>query len=65
MDETSIDHVSKLPLSRVAHPICPKCQMRMLVTAGFKKDPEKRTYECLRCGYIRKPTDSTTLTSAA
>jgi hypothetical protein len=31
--------------------VCPSCGMNMVVVAGRNLDPEKRTYECLRCGH--------------
>jgi hypothetical protein len=29
--------------------------MQMIVTKGAKLDPERKTYECLRCGHEQKP----------
>jgi Zn ribbon nucleic-acid-binding protein len=37
------------------HPPCPVCEMRMLVTDGFKLDRERQTLECLRCGHVDRP----------
>jgi Zn ribbon nucleic-acid-binding protein len=34
---------------------CPKCEMGMIVVAGFGGEPELKTFECLRCGHIEKP----------
>jgi predicted RNA-binding Zn-ribbon protein involved in translation (DUF1610 family) len=34
---------------------CPKCGMLMIVTKDFALKPDKRTYECLRCGHIIEP----------
>jgi predicted RNA-binding Zn-ribbon protein involved in translation (DUF1610 family) len=36
-------------------PDCPKCGMQMIVTKGAKLEPERKTYECLRCGHEPKP----------
>jgi ribosomal protein S27AE len=30
-------------------PHCPQCKMRMIAT-----DPARKTYECLRCGYVQR-----------
>jgi predicted RNA-binding Zn-ribbon protein involved in translation (DUF1610 family) len=38
-----------------ARPDCPKCGMLMIVTKDFAVRPDKRTYECLRCGHIIEP----------
>lgn len=34
---------------------CSKCQMGMIVIAGFGLDPEHKTLECLQCGEIVTP----------
>jgi hypothetical protein len=39
-----------------AHPICPKCQMRMITVP----EPAPAQYECLRCSYS-EPTSSVEL----
>jgi len=39
------------------HPKCPNCQMGMIVVSGFGKDSERKTYECLQCGYIGKASE--------
>jgi hypothetical protein len=31
---------------------CPKCQMGMIVVAGFGLDAEEKTFECLQCERI-------------
>jgi DNA-directed RNA polymerase subunit RPC12/RpoP len=36
-------------------PHCPDCDMRMIVTKGAKLEPERKTYECLRCGHEQNP----------
>lgn len=28
----------------------------MIVSAGFDLEHERRTFECLRCGYVQAPT---------
>jgi hypothetical protein len=42
-------------LPRYDRPRCPDCDMSMIVTAGINLDPERKTFECLRCGRIEKP----------
>jgi hypothetical protein len=34
---------------------CVKCDMRMVVAAGFDLEPEQMTFECLQCGHVEKP----------
>ena len=36
-------------------PPCPECEMNMIVVSDFDRDPDKMTFECLRCGHIKKP----------
>jgi Zn ribbon nucleic-acid-binding protein len=40
---------------RYARPSCPKCDMAMIVTAGFQLDNDHQTFECLRCGHTQAP----------
>ena len=35
--------------------ICPTCDMSMIVVAGFDREPDKQTHECLRCGHVELP----------
>ena len=35
--------------------ICPQCEMNMIVVAGFDRDCERQTFECLRCGHVETP----------
>jgi hypothetical protein len=39
-------------------PLCPKCTVAMIVTSGFKLEPEQQTFECLRCGHVVSPQPS-------
>jgi hypothetical protein len=36
-------------------PRCPECDVAMIATHGFGADTERKTFECLKCGLIRKP----------
>jgi uncharacterized Zn finger protein len=38
-------------------PDCPDCGMQMIVAKDMILEPERRTYECLRCGHVIKPGD--------
>ena len=38
-------------------PDCRKCGMQMIAVKDLTLEPEKRTYECLRCGNIAHPGD--------
>jgi hypothetical protein len=29
--------------------------MNMIISKGFKSNPEHRTFECLRCGHVKTP----------
>jgi hypothetical protein len=42
-------------LIRYGHPPCPVCDMGMIRIAGASGEPDKQTFECLRCGHIEKP----------
>jgi tRNA(Ile2) C34 agmatinyltransferase TiaS len=46
------------PSLTTERPLCPKCGLSMLVVDGFGLSPEQKTFECLGCGRIRKPTKS-------
>jgi hypothetical protein len=37
------------------HPLCPECRIGMIAVSGPQLDPERQTFECLRCGRIQKP----------
>jgi hypothetical protein len=37
------------------HTPCPTCDMGMIVVDGYGQDPERQTFECLRCGHIDRP----------
>jgi 23S rRNA C2498 (ribose-2'-O)-methylase RlmM len=45
----------KLFLLKDGPPACPQCNMRMIVVDGYKLEPKRQTFECLRCGHIEKP----------
>jgi hypothetical protein len=34
---------------------CPRCGMLMIVVAGFGKERNEQTQECLRCGHLDAP----------
>jgi hypothetical protein len=34
---------------------CPECDMAMIVTEGFDREPDHQTFECLRCGHVEAP----------
>ena len=36
-------------------PPCPNFGMNMISISGLKLDPERRTFECLRCGHLEVP----------
>jgi primosomal protein N' len=40
---------------RYERPNCPKCDMAMIVTEGFDREPDHRKLECLRCGHVEAP----------
>ena len=41
--------------SQPFRPACPKCGIHMIVAAGFNREPEVQTLECLRCGFVKQP----------
>jgi len=41
--------------NRPGHPKCPQCQMGMIVANDYGRDAERKTYECVRFGYVGKP----------
>jgi hypothetical protein len=47
--------VFKRTSPKPGRPRCPKCQMGMIVIAGFGLDPGDKTFECLQCEQIVKP----------
>jgi transposase-like protein len=40
---------------KYVRPNCPKCDMAMIVTKGFDREPDHQTFECLRCGHVEAP----------
>jgi hypothetical protein len=46
---------SKQARAAAERPRCPECQMRMMPVEGLNRDPDRRTFECLRCGHLERP----------
>jgi uncharacterized Zn finger protein len=49
----------------VIRPTCPHCSMNMIISKGYKSNPEHRTFECLRCGHVKAPQATSTPARAA